>query len=66
MDLVGKAVIHKAWGKSVIIKQDSSVLYIVFNQEEKRFSYPDSFASFLKFEDPNLQDEAMRLLQKKR
>lgn len=65
MDFIGKVVIHKAWGSGIVSRHDASGFYVCFGQEEKRFSYPDSFAVFLRFEDPQLQEEPQKLLLQK-
>ena len=65
MELVNQIVIHKLWGEGFVSRHDASGFFVTFGGEEKPFSYPDSFAAFLRFADPQLQKNAEDLLAKK-
>ena len=65
MELVNQIVIHKLWGEGFVSRHDDSGFFVTFGGEEKPFSYPDSFAAFLRFADPQLQNTAEVLLAKK-
>ena len=64
MNFLIQIVIHKAWGEGIVTRQEKSVLYVSFGADEKRFGHPDSFAGFLRFKDPHLQEMTEQLLQK--
>ena len=66
MDLINKVVIHKAFGEGVVTKHNAEGLFIRFGQDERRFSYPDSFESFLQFENTQLQEDVQCILQQKK
>lgn len=51
MDLVGKEVIHKAFGEGKIIEDIENYLIIEFEVGNKEFVFPDAFKTFLKFKD---------------
>ena len=65
MELLNQIVIHKLWGEGFVSRHDASGFFVTFGGEEKPFSYPDSFAAFLRFADPQLQKDAEDLLAKK-
>ena len=65
MELLNQIVIHKLWGEGFVSCHDASGFFVTFGGEEKPFSYPDSFAAFLRFADPQLQKDTEALLAKK-
>lgn len=66
MDFTGKIVIHKIFGKGSVSRFTAEGFFVCFGQDERKFAYPDSFESFLQFEDTKLQEEVQRLLQEKK
>lgn len=66
MDFLNQIVIHKLWGEGTVTRHDHTGLYVTFGNEEKRFGYPHSFAEFLRFRDPVLQETAQQLLLKEK
>ena len=66
MDFLNQIVIHKLWGEGTVTRYDHTGLYVTFGNEEKRFGYPHSFAEFLRFRDPVLQETAQQLLLKEK
>ena len=65
MNFLSQTVIHKSLGEGIVTKHDASGLYVLFNDGEKRFLYPDSFAVFLRFADLQLQELAQQHLKEK-
>jgi hypothetical protein len=66
MNLIGERVIsvseNYAIGKIVDVSQDNRIT-VRYDQEEKRYIYPDAFKHYLRFADPDLQRETELLLQ---
>lgn len=56
MDLKGQTVIHNVFGEGIIIDHGDKYLTISFQQENKKFQYPDAFKSFLKVKDPSVDN----------
>ena len=57
--LVNQTVIHKSFGKGIILSVDKKYLEVEFIEKGKvsRFLYPDCFYGFLTIEDSGLQLE---------
>jgi len=43
MDLLNKRVTHKTFGEGNIVEQDDSFITIDFNNDLRKFVYPDAF-----------------------
>lgn len=65
MDFLNQIVIHKLWGEGIVSRHDKTGFYVRFGEDERRFGHPESFAEFLRFQDPQLQEMTERLLQEK-
>ena len=65
MDFLNQIVIPKLWGEGTVTRYDHTGFYVTFGNDERRFGYPDSFAEFLRFKDPQLQNMTEQLLQEK-
>ena len=57
MNLKNQKVIHKTFGNGIIVEQNADYITIQFQDLQKKFVFPDVFASFLKCEDIALQSE---------
>lgn len=55
MNLIGKFVQHKIFGKGEIIEDRLNILVIKFEGKTSKFEYPAAFNNFLKFEDVEMQ-----------
>lgn len=56
MNLINKEVIHKSFGKGSIVDQDDEFITINFDNETKKFIFPDAFGKFLTLEDKSAQE----------
>ena len=67
MQIVGEKVIHKVFGKGIVIDYKDDHISVYFNKitDEKKFVYPDAFEKFLTFESSDLQDRALAILSEK-
>ena len=60
------AVIHKVYGRGIVIAREEKTIRIQFEREgvgEKSFVYPDAFCSFLQFEDGQLMSHVRKELE---
>lgn len=62
MDILGRSVVSKAFGRGVIIGLDKTIMTIRFDSSERRFQYPDSFRAYLTTDDQQLSEEIAGIL----
>jgi len=60
MNLQGQEIIHKTFGKGTVIDHSADCLAILFNEEQKRFIYPDAFTKFITATDPEVNAAIMK------
>lgn len=58
MDMIGKQVVHGAFGKGVVAEINENIISIKFKEGEKKFLFPDSFSHFISFEDKDEQKKS--------
>lgn len=63
LNVVGKTVTHKTYGKGTITKHEEKYIYVQFTDNEKAFIYPDAFSSHLLIDDTDLADKFSALLE---
>lgn len=63
--MIGQKAHHKSFSVGTITGLDGTLLSVSFSAGEKKFVYPDAFASFLTAADTELQDKALAALQEK-
>jgi DNA-3-methyladenine glycosylase I len=56
-ELLNAAVSHKKFGTGKIAKIEEGYVTILFNDFEKKFTYPDSFKNFLSISEPDLSEK---------
>lgn len=59
--VVGKVVLHKAFGRGIISSADARYFTVDFENKaigEKTFIFPDAFRNLISFEDTQLQSGA--------
>lgn len=64
MNLIDKEVMHKSFGKGSIIQQDDEFITINFDEDTKKFVFPDAFGEFLKLEDESANDHLKKAIKK--
>lgn len=47
MDLINEEITHKVFGEGNIIEQDASFITVDFNEDIKKFVYPDAFEQYM-------------------
>ncbi|HHU05930.1 MAG TPA: hypothetical protein GXZ65_05555 [Clostridiales bacterium] len=65
MQLLGKAIMHKTFGKGTITAVSDNTVTVSFPEGEKKFLYPDAFMQFLKLRDKKVQEQVNQLLHEK-
>ncbi len=57
MQLVGQKVEHGMFGQGLITDCSDNIVTVSFPQGDKKFIYPDAFASFITLKDGSIQNE---------
>ena len=65
MDLTGKTITHKSWGKGIIKEIAQGYVMGTFEIGEKKLQFPDAFSSFLNIEDANANEYIQTLIAEK-
>lgn len=60
MNLISEEITHKVFGEGNVVAQDGSIITIDFNNDTKKFVYPDAFGKFITLTDK----KAAKTLQK--
>jgi len=55
MDLIGQPIKHKTFGSGIVTDLSDGIVTICFQNNEKRFIYPDAFHNFLTLKDRKAQ-----------
>lgn len=63
MIIANQTVIHKVFGHGNAVYIDGACISICFPCGEKRFVFPDAFGQFLRFEDPQVQNEVEEMIE---
>ena len=51
MNLINEVITHKVFGEGNIVNHEESIITIDFNEEIKKFVYPDAFRKFITLND---------------
>lgn len=62
MDLINKEITHKVFGTGNIIEQDEFIITIDFNEDIKKFVYPDAFRDFISLKDEKTAESLNKIL----
>lgn len=65
MNLINEEITHKVFGKGNIIDQDESVITIDFNEDIKKFVYPDVFGEFITLKNREIAKSLKKILAKR-
>lgn len=65
MNLIDKEVTHKVFGEGSIVDQDDSFITIKFDDNLKKFVYPDVFGTFIKLHDRDLAETLDKVIVKR-
>ncbi len=62
MNVLNINVIHKVFGKGVVIKSDGKYVSVQFADKLRKFGYKNAFENFIKAEDPVVQEEILNYI----
>ncbi|GAA4080299.1 malate synthase [Amphibacillus indicireducens] len=62
MNLVNEMITHKVFGKGQIIEQDDAFITIDFEEDTKKFVYPDSLGNFIHLKDREVAKSLEKIL----
>jgi hypothetical protein len=65
MNLLNEEITHKVFGEGDIVDQDESFITIEFNDDIKKFVYPDAFGSFIKLKNQDTAKSLKKVIAKK-
>lgn len=66
MNLINEEVTHKVFGEGSIVDHDESVITVDFNEDVKKFVYPDAFGKFITLNDRNVAETLKKVLLKRK
>ncbi|MBU5594131.1 malate synthase [Amphibacillus sp. MSJ-3] len=62
MNLINKEITHKVFGQGNIVDHDESFITIDFDDEIKKFVYPDAFGSFITLKDRDVAKSLKKVI----
>ncbi|MFS0575672.1 malate synthase [Sporosarcina sp. 179-K 3D1 HS] len=65
MNLINEEITHKVFGEGNIVDHEGSIITIDFNEDIKKFVYPDAFGKFITLNDRNTAKSLKKILLKK-
>src|SRR5690625_3122088 len=65
MNLINEEITHKVFGEGNIVDHDESIITIDFNEDTKKFVYPDAFGSFITLNDRETAKSLKKVLLKR-
>ncbi|MFA1822096.1 malate synthase [Virgibacillus oceani] len=66
MNLLNEEITHKVYGEGDVVDQDESFITIEFNQEVKKFVYPDAFGKFITLKDPDTAKSLKKVISERK
>lgn len=66
MNLINEKVTHDVFGKGKIVNQAESIITIDFNEDVRRFVYPDAFESFVSLKDEDIAKSLKKFITDQR
>ena len=64
VNLIDKRISHKVFGEGQIVDQDETIITVEFNDDTKKFVYPDAFGKFITLNDRNTAEHLREILLK--
>lgn len=64
MNLINEEITHNVFGEGSIVEQEGSIITVDFNEEIKKFVYPDAFEKFITLNDPNAAKSLKKVITK--
>src|SRR5690625_5836056 len=66
MNLIDEEITHKVFGEGNIVDHDDSIITVDFNEDIKKFVYPNAFGKFITLNDRNTAKHLEKVLLKKK
>lgn len=64
MNLINEKITHKVFGKGLIVDHDDAFITIDFENDTKKFVYPDALGNFIKLKDRKVAKSLEDILEK--
>lgn len=65
MNLINEEITHKVFGEGNIVDHDESFITVDFNEDIKKFVYPDVFGEFITLHDQNIANSLKEIISKR-
>lgn len=65
MNLINEEITHKVFGEGNIVEHEGSIITVDFNEEIRKFVYPDAIGKFIKLNDPNTAKTFKKVMTKR-
>lgn len=65
MNLLNEEITHKVFGEGDIVDQDESFITVDFDEEIKRFVYPDAFGKFITLKDRDTAESLNKIISQR-
>jgi len=65
MNLLKEKVTHRVFGKGKVVSQNESIITIDFENDSKRFVYPDAFGKFITLKNQDVADSLNEVISEK-
>ncbi len=65
MNLINEEITHKVFGEGNIVGQEDSIITVDFDEEIKKFVYPDAFEKFITLNDQDMAKSLEEIISKK-
>lgn len=65
MNLINEEITHKVFGDGSIVKQEASIITIEFDNETKKFVYPDAFGKYITLHNRDTAKSLKEIISKR-
>lgn len=65
MNLINEEITHKVFGEGSIVEQEGSIITVDFNEDLKKFVYPDAFEKFITLNDREVAESLDEIILEK-
>lgn len=65
LNLVNEEITHNVFGEGNIVEQEDSIITVAFEDDTRRFVYPDVFEQFITLNDPSAAESLEKIITKK-
>lgn len=65
MNLINEEITHNVFGEGNVIGQEDSIITIAFEDDTKKFVYPDAFEKFITLTNPSTAESLEKIITKK-